>query len=150
MEIYKLKEIEENKGITMISLVIMVIVLLIIASVSMAMVTGDNGIINRTNNSTKSATDSSMAEAIMSAQTPYNSVNEFLNYLNSKGYIKQKDDTNKIYILNASKVLGTSKSDFGDGNDGKDVYQIQEESGKWYLNYIDKTGNKKQLADLTI
>ena len=42
---YKLKEIPSNKGITLIALIITIIVLLILAGVSIAMLTGENGLI---------------------------------------------------------------------------------------------------------
>ena len=38
-----------NKGITLIALVITIVVLLILASVSIAMLTGDNGILTKAN-----------------------------------------------------------------------------------------------------
>ena len=49
-----------NKGITLIALVITIIVLLILAGVSIAMLTGDNGILNQ---ATKSQTATAKAEA---------------------------------------------------------------------------------------
>ena len=48
---------KNNKGITLIALVVTIIVLLILAGVSIAMLTGDNGILNR-------ASQSSVANAI--------------------------------------------------------------------------------------
>ena len=39
--------IRKNKGITLIALVVTIIVLLILASVSISMLTGNNGIISR-------------------------------------------------------------------------------------------------------
>ena len=44
---YKKKIIEKNRGITLIALVITIIVLLILAGVSISMLTGDNGIITQ-------------------------------------------------------------------------------------------------------
>ena len=44
------KTLEERKGITLIALVITIIVLLILAGVSIAMLTGDNGILTQANN----------------------------------------------------------------------------------------------------
>ena len=41
---------KQEKGITLIALVITVVVLLILATISIAALTGDNGIINQTNN----------------------------------------------------------------------------------------------------
>ena len=42
----KIKINEKQKGITIIALVITIIVLLILAGISIAMLTGDNGILN--------------------------------------------------------------------------------------------------------
>ena len=41
--------IKKNKGITLIALVVTIIVLLILAGVSIAMLTGDNGILTQSN-----------------------------------------------------------------------------------------------------
>ena len=51
---------KEQKGVTLIALVITIIVLLILAGVSIAMLTGDNGILNK---STKAAASQKVAEA---------------------------------------------------------------------------------------
>ena len=47
----KIRKIKTNKGITLIALVITIIVLLILAGVTIAMLTGDNGILTKANNS---------------------------------------------------------------------------------------------------
>ena len=47
----KTREIKTNKGITLIALVITIIVLLILAGVTIAMLTGENGILTKANNS---------------------------------------------------------------------------------------------------
>ena len=43
----KTRKIKTNKGITLIALVITIIVLLILAGVTIAMLTGDNGILTK-------------------------------------------------------------------------------------------------------
>ena len=47
----KIGKIKTNKGITLIALVITIIVLLILAGVTIAMITGENGILTKANNS---------------------------------------------------------------------------------------------------
>ena len=42
-----IKDIQENRGITLIALVITIIVLLILAGVSIAMLTGENGLLTK-------------------------------------------------------------------------------------------------------
>ena len=64
---------ETQKGITLIALVITIIVLLILAGVSIAMLTGQNGILTQAQNS-KTITENKSAEekvklAVMSART---------------------------------------------------------------------------------
>lgn len=55
------KQMKNNKGITLIALVITIIVLLILAGVSIAMLTGDNGLLTK---ASKSKTETLKAEAI--------------------------------------------------------------------------------------
>ena len=53
-----------NKGITLIALVITIIVLLILAGVSIAMLTGQNGILTQASNSKDKATAAEIAERV--------------------------------------------------------------------------------------
>ena len=55
---------KEQKGITLIALVITIIVLLILAGVSIAMLTGDNGILTKANTSKTETTKAEVAERI--------------------------------------------------------------------------------------
>ena len=63
---------KNNKGITLIALVVTIIILLILAGVSIMTLTGDNGIITRTSKSKKLTKDAEIAEniklAFMNAQ----------------------------------------------------------------------------------
>ena len=86
-----------NKGITLIALVITIIVLLILAGVSIAMLTGQNGILTQANNS-KSATVK--AEAV-------EKINLTLSTIKSSIYEKQV--TNSAY--NATSAAATDVVD---------------------------------------
>ena len=55
---------KNNKGITLIALVITIIVLLILAGVSIAMLTGKNGILTRANESQVATNDAEVIEKI--------------------------------------------------------------------------------------
>jgi len=55
---------KNNKGITLIALVITIIVLLILAGVSIAMLTGDNGILTKASQAGSDTTSSQLAELI--------------------------------------------------------------------------------------
>ena len=68
--------LKNNKGITLIALVITIIVLLILAGVSIAMLTGENGILTQAENSKE---DTAMAEAADKINMALNG--EFTNLL---------------------------------------------------------------------
>ena len=71
----KEKQLKSNKGITLIALVITIIVLLILAGVSIAMLTGQNGILTQAQNA-KNRTEEAQAEE-------ENRLNEYNNIINN-------------------------------------------------------------------
>ena len=70
-----MKKLKINKasGITLIALVVTIIVLLILAGISVQMLTGDNGILNRAEQAVKKHADANELEkiqvAVLSVQT---------------------------------------------------------------------------------
>ena len=64
--------LKNNKGITLIALVITIIVLLILAGVSIAMLTGDNGILNQADNAQTATREADIKEAISLAVSTVN------------------------------------------------------------------------------
>lgn len=77
---------KNNKGITLIALVITIIVLLILAGVAIAMLTGENSILTR-------STDTKYAQDIAKAKDEVSlKVNEFaMEYFEEK-YVQEKED----------------------------------------------------------
>ena len=74
-EMKKMKISYENKGITLIALVITIIVLLILAAVSIATLTGENGILNqasRAADNTKNATEKEQVQLAYDTQMSKN------------------------------------------------------------------------------
>ncbi len=74
-EMKKRKMKEENNGITLIALVITIIVLLILAAVSIATLTGENGILNqasRAGDNTRNATEKEQVELAYNTQLSKN------------------------------------------------------------------------------
>ncbi len=55
---------KENKGITLIALVVTIIVLLILAGISISMLTGKNGILNRAAEAKESSKNSQIDEMV--------------------------------------------------------------------------------------
>lgn len=76
---------KNNKGITLISLVVTIIVLLILAGVSIAMLSGDNGILKRGQQASDETAVTTSKELIM------NAINEAIVEFNAKKYAE--DDT---------------------------------------------------------
>lgn len=56
--------LKQNKGITLVALVITIIVLLILAGVSIALVVGDNGVLTQSKNSSDATKMAQMKEAL--------------------------------------------------------------------------------------
>ena len=95
-----------NKGITLIALVITIIVLLILAGVSIAMLTGQNGILTQANSS-KSTT--AKAEAV-------EKINLALNAMKSEIYSQQVTNSSYAPATNATTadaaMITVLKKDF--------------------------------------
>ena len=71
----KEKKILKNSGITLIALVITVIVLLILAGVTVATLTGDNGLLQKASTSKQTSKEAEIKEKIMLAVTSANMKN---------------------------------------------------------------------------
>ena len=69
--------LKADKGITLVALIITIIVLLILAGVSISMVLGNNGLINKAQNSVNTYDNSSKTEN----NTLFNIENKFDQYL---------------------------------------------------------------------
>ena len=84
---------KNNKGITLVALVITIIVLLILAGVSISMVVGENGVLNRATNAAEKTTEADAKQelemAVSSAQSEFfgiwekNTTAEFLSSIQS-------------------------------------------------------------------
>ena len=106
-----------NKGITLIALVITIIVLLILAGVSIAMLTGDNGILTQATSARDDTKNAELADKINMA------LNGELANLLADGYLSGGSSTsfsggadaiakaNGISTTDFDIVLGTSKTD---------------------------------------
>ncbi len=64
MRVSKIKRYSKNKGITLISLIVTIIVLIILAGISVAVLTGDNGLINKAGEAKDSSERADEKEAL--------------------------------------------------------------------------------------
>ena len=159
---------KSNNGITLIALVITIIVLLILAGVSIATLTGDNGILTQANNASiqqshgivrdaigiayneyqieiKTATKSKLASTeIVTIQGEEEKslapvYSSFMDFLVQKGYVVD-EDSGKIDV----EALTGSRQALGNGED-TDVYKIEEVSDKYVVNYYDEDNQKEEI-----
>ena len=136
---------QTNKGITLIALVITIIVLLILAGVSIAMLTGDNGILTQAQNAKKETEISSEKEAIqltminkeMTDNDKYNIGEELRDRTLANG------DNWKIVSVNDTKqIYGTDWYYVGTGVSLENYGETKHE---WVINY--NTGEVIELPE---
>ena len=96
----------KEKGITLIALVITIIVLLILAGVTIAMLTGDNGILTKTN---QAKTNTSKGEAADKINMALNA--EYANIL-SDGKMSGASDSAIATADEIAKTNGITTSEF--------------------------------------
>ncbi len=157
----------KQEGITLIALVITIIVLLILAGVSIAMLTGQNGILTQANNAKIEQSHGSVREGIALAYNEYQieintasniklasteqvqiqgkeekalaSYSSFLDFLSQKGYADSSTG-----IINVEALTGSRQS-LGNGTGSSDVYKIEENGGNYEVNYYDINETPQQI-----
>ena len=77
---------KNNKGITLVALVITIIVLLILAGVSISMVVGENGVLNRAKDATDKTAIAQAKEALETAISGYQGDAAVITKISTKGY----------------------------------------------------------------
>ena len=115
------QKLKENNGITLIALVITIIVLLILAGVSIAMLTGENGILTQAQNAKE---ETSIAEEKELIALAYNAV-------------KAQEKGGTVTADKLDKELEKNKADAT--QEGANIKVTFEESGREYI--IDENGN---------
>ena len=96
--------VKNNKGITLIALVITIIVLLILAGVSIAMLTGENGILTQSTRAKEDTSDAELADKINMALN-----GEFANLLADNKFSGDADA-----IATANGITGSADGSTGD------------------------------------
>ena len=168
-----------NKGITLIALVITIIVLLILAGVTIAMLMGDNGILTKATEAKNDQADATVKEAIALLWNEYqleikSSSNEEVkestkiasteittiqgekaNYLAITAtsfwdfLLTDKEVIDADGIVNVQKLTGQTL-DRGNGTDGAtDVYKIEEEEDIYTLKYCGANSEETILWEVS-
>ena len=123
-----IEKLKQKKGITLIALVITIIVLLILAGVSIAMLTGDNGILTQATNA-KEKTDKATEEEKIQMAVLGSSVD-------NNGYVDILDETS--FKQELANQFGSQSLDVVANGDGSFIITVENTQRKYYVN-DDKT-----------
>ena len=129
---------KEQKGITLVALVITIIVLLILAGVSIAMLTGDNGIFNKATTAKDETGKASVTEAVSLA------ISEIMANKVDPTY---KDSDNELNTTTISKLAIQNDTSLSKGT-GKDTdvdnthtLYLKTASTEYKVVYTEKSGD---------
>ena len=127
--------LKTNKGITLIALVITIIVLLILAGVSIAMLTGENGILTRANDASDDSKRAEIADKVnMAIQSAY--ADAVVESTTSPSIVVT--DLEEIYRKdNTGETLDVTNSTLSGQTEAATVTQ----DGKTYNVTLNKSGN---------
>ena len=137
------KELKKQKGITLIALVLTIIVLLILAGVTIATLTGDNGIITRANQA-KTETEQAEKEERNDLEKQADFINEYITGIEVEQVTDQnpgvlETEGTDIYVINSIEDLVFFAHNVTNGNnyEGKTVklgLSLDFNSTKSYVN----------------
>ena len=143
------EKLKQEKGITLIALVITIIVLLILAGVSIAMLTGDNGILTQAQRA-KSETSISTEKEALEVQVIGEEMNgtlrnEVENGIGKTLYSNTLENSNRWNVI----VINDTQKVYGDGykyiEKGTEIENYGEAQYNWLINT--NTGEVIQLEE---
>ncbi len=168
MKNLKTKAFKSTKGITLIALVVTIIILLILAGISIAMLTGNNGVLTQGNRAKEEQAHAAVKEGIMLLYNEYKTKQEVNsskvqeetkvastelvkiaenggaegtaeNLGTFKDFIQSKNIINANGIINVRNLLGQTLS-LGNGTskESGDVYVFEEQDDYYNLTYYNK------------
>ena len=130
---------KDNRGITLIALVITIIVLLILAGISIATLTGDNGLLTKASDAKIETVNANVFEKLQIEELAYltdkstlKETSTLIEYLQSKDIIEDEigGEGSGKWQINVTALLGTRQS-LGNGDatvELKDVYMLEKQS----------------------
>ena len=172
------KKLKNTKGITLIALVVTIIVLLILAGVSIAMLTGNNGILTQGNRAKEEQAHAAVKEGIMLLYNEYRTKQEVNsskvqeetkvastelvkiaenertegtteNLGTFKDFIQSKNIISADGIINVRNLLGQTLS-LGNGTskESGDVYVFEEQDDYYNLTYYNKQIQQSKIYQI--
>ena len=127
---------KQTKGITLIALVITIIVLLILAGVSIAMLTGDNGILTQAQRAKEQTEKTSDEERIKLAV--------MASSIKDNGYTESIDETSLINEL--KNQFGDEEVGINPNGDGSFIVTVKDK--KYYVNNDKKVINSDNIVEI--
>ena len=125
--------LESSKGITLIALVITIIVLLILAGISISMLSGNNSILQQTTNARTRTIHANVLEQMQLEASAYTIdkttgkySNSLIDYLKSKSIISDISGEEDKWLINVTTLLGSNQS-MGNGTYPNDVYVLEKQ-----------------------
>ncbi len=130
---------KDNRGITLIALVITIIVLLILAGISIATLTGENGLLTKASDAKIETVNANVFEKLQIEELAYltdkstlKETSTLIEYLQSKDIIEDEigGEGSGKWQINVTALLGTRQS-LGNGDatvELKDVYMLEKQS----------------------
>lgn len=138
-----MKNLQQNRGITLIALAITIIILLILAGITIGSITGNKGTISQTHQATADAQKQSIVEKIQAdlltektktGKTPTKS--ELINIIKENGYAKEEPGTDSFvskdgeYEIKYEEITGWLRIMVGDTVDYTPDTVTEEEKSK--------------------
>ena len=127
----EMKEVQEQKGITLLVLVVTIIVLLILAGITIGALTGDNGIINNTKTAKEETEIANEKEILEKATVEAMGKNKY-------GNIEEAELQNAL-----NQETGDGKTEAVEVGDEFEV--LFKESNRYYI--VDKDGNVGEMNE---
>ena len=166
----------KQKGITLIALVITIIVLLILAGVSIAMLSGENGILGQANNSKIEQSHGAVKEGISLAYNEWQilrktsdntkisstdittiqgievnqlaeTTEETIDISSFMAFLQSKEYVDDTGVIDVEKLTG-SKQALGNGEGSSDVYKIEIESGNYVIRYYENETSNEIISQI--
>ena len=138
----KQKEKNGQKGITLIALIITIIVLIILAGISIMMISGQDGILQRAGRTTEVQGKAQVSEAMSLIYNEYiieqktnGNTEDFIDYVKATGKV------NDSGVIDTKKLTG-GKIALGNGKDNKDVYKLEKVENGYAVYYYGKTSDE--------
>ena len=142
-----MSKLSRNKGITLVSLVITIIVMLILAGVSLNMVTGDSSVLKMATTATYAQSAGAMSDFFKTyALGTYNAQNyeaAGVDLLEKDGFVTRRinvigNDVFYMYIVNRDKVEEAMQSNISEGYNAEDnltdLYGVNPDYSVYYIN----------------